>query len=178
MEKLEGRDLYTKSQIESRIEELKAKDSRTPAEEKEFKSMRDAIKYFPNQDTFIHHRTDKGGRDRYAPIIGPDKDKIIERMQATAPNEKVWLNVPHNADIHGYRGDYATRIYKSVARPIEEIPYDKTNKGTGKKYQSGVYSCRKDEKGKKLDREAMLTASKALGHNRIEIVANNYIRGL
>ena len=178
MEKLEGRDLYTKDQLIKEIEELKVKDSRTPAEEKQFTAMRDALKYFPEQDVFIHHRTDKGGRDRYAPIIGPDKDRIVERMRDTAPNEKVWMHVPKNADIHGYRGDYATRIYKSVARPIDQIPYDKVNKGTGRKYQSGVYTCRKDEKGKKLDREAMLLASKALGHNRIEIVANNYIRGL
>ena len=32
--------------------------------------------------------------------------------------------------------------------------------------------------GKKLDKAAMLLASKALGHNRIEVVAINYIRGL
>ena len=61
---------------------------------------------------------------------------------------------------------------------IEDIPYDRVNKGTGKGYQSEVYTCRKDEAGKKLDRLAMLMCSKALGHNRVEIVANNYIRGL
>lgn len=64
------------------------------------------------------------------------------------------------------------------ARPIESIPYDAINKGTGRAYQSGVYVCRKDEVGKKLDKQAMAIVSKALGHNRLEIVANNYIRGL
>ena len=73
---------------------------------------------------------------------------------------------------------YATDIYRKYARPIEEIPYDKVNKGTGKRYQSEVYSCRKDEAGKKLDKAAMLVCSKALGHNRISVVADNYIRGL
>ena len=34
------------------------------------------------------------------------------------------------------------------------------------------------EEIKKLDKEAMMKASKALGHNRLEVVANNYIRGL
>ena len=31
---------------------------------------------------------------------------------------------------------------------------------------------------KKLDKAAMLICSKALGHNRISVVADNYIRGL
>ena len=41
-----------------------------------------------------------------------------------------------------------------------------------------VYTCRKDESGRKLDKAAMLVCSKALGHNRIDVVANNYIRDL
>lgn len=69
-------------------------------------------------------------------------------------------------------------MYKAHARPIEEIPYDRMNKGSGRKYQSEVYICRKDEAGRKLDKAAMLVCSKALGHNRISVVADNYIRGL
>ena len=68
--------------------------------------------------------------------------------------------------------------YKAHARKISEIPFDRANKGTGKRYQSDVYTCRKDEAGKKLDKAAMLVCSKALGHNRISVVADNYIRGL
>ena len=52
------------------------------------------------------------------------------------------------------------------------------SKKTDRRYQSQVYACRKDEAGKKLDKAAMLVCSKALGHNRIDVVANNYIRGL
>ena len=59
-----------------------------------------------------------------------------------------------------------------------EIPYDRVNKGSGRKYQSEVYICRKDEAGRKLEKAAMLVCSKALGHNRISVVADNYIRGL
>ena len=99
-------------------------------------------------------------------------------MQNTAADEKVWQHVNANADIHAYRGDYATTIYKDHARAIEDIPFDRVNKGTGKRFQSEVYVCRKDEAGKRLDKAAMLICSKALGHNRIEVVANNYIRAL
>ena len=99
-------------------------------------------------------------------------------MQNTPSEEKVWQHVHQSADIHGYRAEYATAMYKAHARPIEEIPYDRVNKGSGRKYQSEVYICRKDEAGRKLDKAAMLVCSKALGHNRISVVADNYIRGL
>ena len=99
-------------------------------------------------------------------------------MKETSPREKVWLNVPQACDVHSYRGDYATKIYRMYARAIEEIPYDRVNRGTGRKFQSEVYVCRRDESGKKLDKRAMLKATKALGHNRLEVVAKNYLRGL
>ncbi len=178
MEKLEGRDLYSFEDIMMDYNYLKNKHDMDPEEEKKFAALKDVLEFFPDQEYFIHHRTDKGGRQRFAPIIGPNKEMIVDRMKSTSENEKVWPYVPVNADIHGYRGEYATAIYKMYARPIDEIPFDGTNQGTGRKFQSGVYVCRKDEKGKKLDKIAMKKASKALGHNRLEIVANNYIRGL
>ena len=127
---------------------------------------------------FVYIRNGKGGRERFSPIIGKDAGRIVERMQDTGPEEKVWQHVHQSADIHSYRAAYATAIYKAHARAIQDIPYDKVNRGTGKKYQSQVYTCRKDEAGKKLDKAAMLLCSKALGHNRISVVADNYIRGL
>lgn len=177
IEKLEGRDLFSREELIRLSVHLAENDSSTDSPE-QLRIINDALYTFPDQDYFIHHRTDKNGRSRFAPIIGKHKADIINRMGKTAPNEKVWLNVPTNADIHGYRSDYATTLYKMYARPIEAIPYDKVNKGTGKKYQSEVYVCRKDEAGKKLDKVAMQMASKALGHNRLEVIANNYLRGL
>lgn len=176
MEKLQGKDLISKEEMEKRVEIYDRKAVLTEKECIDRDNLKDALKQFPDQTDFLHHRTDKGGRDRYAPIVGPDKERIIERMKETAPDDKVWKHVPGNADIHSYRGDYATRIYKSYARPIKEIPHEITEKG--RKVQTEVYTCRKDEKGKKLDKVAMEKASKALGHNRLEIVANNYLRGI
>ena len=95
-----------------------------------------------------------------------------------AARRKGWQFIHQCADIHSYRSDYAVAIYKAHARKISEIPFDRVNKGTGKRYQSDVYTCRKDEAGKKLDKAAMLVCSKALGHNRISVVADNDIRGL
>lgn len=116
----------------------------------------------------------KGGRPRLAPIIG-NVDKIKAMMDA-AGNNKVFDKIPSGADIHSYRADYATAVYNRYARPINTIPYDRINKGTGSKYQSEVYVCRGDNKGKRLDKRAMLEASHALGHNRICVVGEHYIR--
>ena len=79
-----------------------------------------------------------------------------------------------------YQGDGAQKKAGTDSQTgvIKVIPYDRVNRGTGKRYQSQVYTCRKDEAGKKLDKAAMLICSKALGHNRISVVADNYIRGL
>ena len=178
LERLEGRDLWTRNQMEKEIAFLYNKKNLSEKEMKHLATLRDALKIFPKEDYFIHHRKDKNGRYRFAPIIGPERDKIIERMKATGSREKVWLHVNSNADIHAYRADYATALYKMHARKIEDIPFDKYHPGIGRKIQGDVYVCRKDEAGKKLDRNALRICSKALGHNRVSVVANNYLRGL
>ena len=151
LQELRGKDLVSREQIEAELAEL---------------------------EKIPHVRNGKGGRERLSPIIGKHADQIVERIADTPAEEKVWQHIHTSADIHGYRAEYATAIYKAHARAIEDIPYDKVNRGTGRCYQSEVYTCRKDEAGRKLDKAAMLVCSKALGHNRISVVADNYIRGL
>lgn len=178
LEKLEGRDLWPRDRMEEEAERLKELEELSEKEKALLITLTDALSVFPEHEYFIHHRQDKGGRYRFAPIIGEDRQIIIDRMKRTPPDEKVWLYVSSNADIHAYRADYATAMYRMYARNIEDIPFDRINRGTGKPYQSDVYICRIDEKGKKLDKAAMKKCSKALGHNRISVIADHYIRGL
>lgn len=175
---LRGKDLVSREQIEAEISQLESRPAAelTPADTKRLEMLQDTRLF--EGDYFTHVRNGKGGRERMSPIIGPNTEQIVERIKSTPAEEKVWQHIHQSADIHGYRAEYATIIYKAKARAIEEIPYDRVNRGTGRKYQSEVYTCRKDEAGRKLDKAAMLVCSKALGHNRIEVVANNYIRGL
>ena len=176
IEKLEGRDYWTREKMEETMTILCKKANLAKDERKTYLAIKDALTIFPNESDFLHHRKDKGGRDRFAPIIGSDKDEVISKLKSIQPTRKVWGKVTKNADIHSYRADYATAIYRQSARDIKDIPYDKINRGSGKSYQSEVYSCRGDFKWRKLDKAAMLKASKALGHNRLDIVANNYIK--
>ena len=176
LEQLRGKDLVTRAQIEKEISRIESLQERSPHDEKRLEMLRDTRMF--QEEYFTHVRSGKGGRERMSPIIGKNAEQIIERIRNTLPEEKVWQHVHKSADIHSYRAEYATAIYKAHARPIQEIPYDRVKPGTGIRYQSEVYTCRKDEAGKKLDKAAMLVCSKALGHNRISVVADNYIRNL
>lgn len=113
----------------------------------------------------------KGGRERLAPIIR-NVESVVERMRSAGTN-KVFDKIPLAADIHSYRADYATAIYKAHARPLGEL---KCNLGVKGGNTGDVYVCRGDLKGVVYDRKAMEVASKALGHNRISVIAAHYIR--
>ena len=84
-------------------------------------------------------------------------------MKTTPPSEKVWQYVSSNCDVHGYRADYATSIYRQYARPIEQLDYRKKIRCSDRKYRSEIYICRGSERGKRLDRRAVGIISIALG---------------
>ncbi len=104
----------------------------------------------------------KGGRIRYAPVVG-DVQNVVNLMNR-AGYGKVFVKKYSNADIHGFRSDYAKTVYQLHARDIKDVP------------RAEVYHCRGDLKGVKYDKSAMLRASAALGHNRISVIAGNYLR--
>ena len=106
----------------------------------------------------------KGGKTRISPIIGPNKTAIVNRIQGTDPGAKVWPRVHRHADIHSYRSNYATSLYNSLARDVTVLP------------ASERYCCRKDRAGDVFDKKAMKVVSQALGHERIEVIAANYLR--
>lgn len=112
-------------------------------------------------------RNTKGGRWRMAPITGtPAEIRLVQQMCRTAGDSRVWPHVPSAADIHSYRADYCQRVYQAAARPVDQIP------------PADKYYCRGDRRGVILDRAAMLIASRALGHNRIDVIASHYLYNL
>lgn len=112
-------------------------------------------------------RNTKGGRWRMAPLVGePEEIELVQRMCQAAGDNRVWPHVPGSADIHSYRADYCQKVYLQYARPADKIP------------PTDRYYCRGDRKGVMLDRPAMLIASQALGHNRIDVIASHYLYNL
>ena len=148
---------------ESNHAELVAFCRATGLRRAELKALRGTALYQDRSGYYLHITSgSKGGRERYAPIIG-DKDLVI-RLCKQAGDRKVFEKIPSGADIHSYRRDYATAVYRQYARPLEQL--------TAKE----KYYCRGDRKGEVFDRAAMRIASNALGHGRIEVIAGHYLK--
>ena len=117
---------------------------------------------------------------RYAPIVGPHMNEIVKKINETPVGKKVWGNVSLDTfkgmNEHANRAEYASTIYHEYARPIDEIPKDKVNRGSGRAYSSQIYYARKDMKGKQFDKMALGMVAVALGHSfdRTHDVVSHY----
>lgn len=115
-------------------------------------------------NSLMVYRGTKGGRVRIVSIVGsPEELETVRRLAAAAGNSKIFSNVSSAMDVHYYRSVYCQRIYSKYARSLEQIP------------QSDRYYCRNDRRGVIYDKKAMLQASRALGHNRISVIAGHYL---
>lgn len=104
----------------------------------------------------------KGGKYRELLIIG-NVDLVIDLMNKAKDN-KVFKVIPNNADIHSYRSYYCNSVYNMFARDIKTLP------------KNEIYCCRNELAGIWYDKQAMLIASRNLGHNRINVIAEHYLR--
>lgn len=174
---IRGRDLWSAEKVKDEIERISAiPEAARSAEDKIILTICNDTTLFQGIPKYFIHVKEKGGRYRLAPIIGDHADEIVDHMKKCQPDEKVWKSVHTQADIHSYRADYANVLYDLYARPIETIPFDRINSRTGKKFQSEVYVCRGEFKGRRFDKKAMLIVEKALGHNSLHTFASNYAR--
>lgn len=119
----------------------------------------------------------KGGKYREVPILA-DKRFVFETMRKAGAN-KVFPYISSACDVHAHRAKYAENMYKAYARPYAVCKksgfYDPTRRVW---CSNAVYRCRKDKAGIWYDKQALLIVSKALGHNRISVVAEHYLYGL
>lgn len=103
-----------------------------------------------------------GGREREIPVRG-DIERIKELCER-AGHDKVFERVPKAMDVHHYRSEYASNLYRELARERDAIP------------KNDRYCCRSDLKGVWYDKVAMKEVSEALGHSRISVIAEHYLR--
>ena len=104
----------------------------------------------------------KGGKVRDIKVVGDVE--LVKRLCEQAGNGKVFDHVHNACDVHGYRAEYAKRVYESVARPVGEIE------------KADLFICRGDKKGTRYDRKALEVVSKNLGHERVQVVSSSYLR--
>ncbi|MCH5301119.1 MAG: hypothetical protein J1E56_07360 [Ruminococcus sp.] len=127
---------------------------------------------------WVHIAQSKGGRDREAPVL-PYYQGSVENFIKTRENEPLLFDKIHNAaDIHSYRREYAQDLYDIVTHDPE----------TADQYRA-VYGPRNEPKAKgeyyySHDKEAPFAGrrddisivSQALGHNRLDVSVNHYLK--
>ena len=105
----------------------------------------------------------KGGRERYAKIIGTDEEKnSIIQMMNQAGNNRVFEKMPDDFSYHILRSIYACRYIDLVASDTENIP---------EKYK---YHFKGEARGYCVDKRGMKEVSNSLGHNRIGVIKNYF----
>ena len=72
LERLTGSDLYDRAKAETAFAEAQKAGNEALAT-----ALSMGLKTFPEQDYFILHRRDKGGKIRLSPIVGPHKNQVI-----------------------------------------------------------------------------------------------------
>ena len=107
----------------------------------------------------------KGGKIRIVKAYGTaeEKEQIREYLKTRPMGAKLFPDIPKAFDAHSIRAEYASRVYHTHTRDIKTLSDAKDK-----------YICRGDMKGKVYDRQALKIVSQALGHNRADVVVNNY----
>ena len=96
-----------------------------------------------------------------------DCDRNIQNMNEgceAGREQKKQVHIPKRCPMHALRREFAQAMYARIARDVAGLP------------EKELYRCRADMRGCIYDREALLAVSQQLGHNRINVIAEYYMR--
>ena len=146
-------------------EELARFTSATGLRRKEMTMIRAEDLFFENGQAYLNvDKGTKGGKSRVAKIVGKTEAETKEIVKWIQSKEgRLFYKLSSNYDNHYYRATYANRLYNQLKRDIADIPTQER------------YVMRKDRAGEVYDKQAMLHVSRALGHNRISVIAQSYL---
>jgi integrase len=108
--------------------------------------------------TTVKVRNGKGGKSRTVPVLAGHEQDVLAMRAKRSTDELVFPRLPKHLDVHSYRRVYAQALYLSYA-PGRILPQ-----------QEGQL------KPSEYHAEAVQAVSRALGHNRKDVVINHYIR--
>ena len=110
--------------------------------------------------------TEKGGKKRWARVLPQYEEFVLERFREAKTRGEDALLFPeiidHHVDIHACRGEYARAAYAL---------YESEGYATGEEYV-----CEMDRYGDVYDKGVLLMVSRDLGHNRCDVVVNDYMK--
>ena len=115
------------------------------------------IERLPDGQVVLAHVHGKGGKIRQVPVLPGQETTVLRLVEGRRDEEKVFPRLPKRLDVHAYRRAYAQALYQSLSgRPLPP------SQG---RLPQGI-----------LDEEAVLVVSRALGHNRRDVVLTSYLR--
>lgn len=124
----------------------------------------DCFTRFSGKRLSFRVRQGKGGKARYVDVFGSEEElSAILALVKERKDQTLLLAKELPRQTMTYRAEYALRVYFRFARPIDSLKHKEK------------YFCRSDMKGFVFDRAAMLHASRALGHNRLNVIAKSYL---
>lgn len=146
-------------------EELARFTSATGLRRKEMTMITAEDLFFENGQAYLNvTKGTKGGKSRVAKIVGKTEEETKDIVKWIQSKEgRLFNKLSSNYDNHYYRATYANRLYNQLKRDITDIPTE------------DKYIMRKDRAGEVYDKQAMLQISRALGHNRISVIAQSYL---
>ena len=103
--------------------------------------------------------------ERICNLFDCDRNDLNKDEGCEAGREKEkQVHIPKRCPMHALRRDFAQTMYARIARDVTTLP------------SREVYRCRADMHGEVFDRAALLAVSQQLGHNRINVIAEHYMR--
>lgn len=134
-----------------------------------------------NGHVYVAFNGSKGGRDRVSHVL-PQYEKQVWNLkqQAEEKGDKYILpkNINTAINIHNFRRSYAKQSYNVSCRDTDFrnrlVDFYKIDEKPGSSYITKETS--NHEGGLKYDRQSLAIASSGLGHNRLEVIVNNYMK--
>lgn len=142
------------------------------------KLTKDNFFYDKNGNMFVEFKQSKGGRDRIAPVLKNYQEQIKELLSTKEPKQLLFDKVHNGCDVHGYRREYAQELYKNVCdnKELQEA-YSKQYAPRNEQNIKGNYYIAHDkERPFKGLRDNIYIVSEALGHNRLDVSVNHYLK--
>lgn len=130
-----------------------------------------------NGNMFVRFEQSKGGRDRVAPVLPKYKEEVKTILREKEPHSPIFERIHNAADIHSYRREYAKELYSFVKEDKEKRQeYERQYPKREEPVKGEYYYSHSKEHPFKGSRDDVYIVSQALGHNRLEVTVNHYLK--
>ncbi|MCH5191867.1 MAG: hypothetical protein J1F23_06840 [Oscillospiraceae bacterium] len=131
-----------------------------------------------NGQMWVRFEQSKGGRDRIAPVLPEYQARVQMILETREPNTPLFSNIHGAADIHSFRREYAQELYKAVCNndTLKEKILSEYPARNEPNIKGDTYHSHDKENQFKGDRDNIYIVSEALGHNRLEVSVNHYLK--